>query len=356
VLFDLPLSFPFVLFAQSRLRREPPHAIVATPALAASLVASGHVSLRELRLLVLDEADELLSPAAAPATRALLAAAGAAARAAAVGGGGGGEAATPTPPLRRVWVSATVTPAVVAAAAEAAAYARVPHPPVLLSDAAAGAAAAATSAAPPPPAMSAVLSHWRLELGTLPTQTTAVAAAAPAAAASDAAAAADAALDAAAAAAAAAVARLHAALTPKGPILVFAPSGGAAPSLLAALRARAFRAAALTATQPAERRERAAVLRGVRAGRTQVLVTTEMGARGMDLPAVALVVNAGAPLSHGAYLHRAGRAGRSAPGCIAPTPVRFCAFCVMCFLRFCVCVCAACADACIARCVRRGLW
>jgi superfamily II DNA/RNA helicase len=330
-------SFP----AQSRLRREPPHAIVATPALAASLVASGHVSLSSLRLLVLDEADELLSPAAAPATRALLAAAGAAAARAGASSSGGGE---PAPPLRRVWVSATVTPAVVAAAAEAAAHARAPHPPVLLSDASAAAAGvpSATSAVPlpPPPAMSSALSHWRLDVGTSAAPPpTAVAVTATAAADADI----DAAADAAAAAAAAAVARLHAALTPEGPILVFAPSGAAAPALLAALRGRAFRAAALTATQPAERRERAAVLRGVRAGRTQVLVTTEMGARGMDLPAVALVVNAGAPASHGAYLHRAGRAGRSAPGCVTPTPVRF-ALCVLaCSASACVlfisCVC-----------------
>ncbi len=301
-------------------------------------------------MLVLDEADELLSAAAAPATRAVLAAAR---EASSRDGSASSADAAVAPPLRRVWVSATITPPVARAAAEAAAAA--PHPPVLLSDA--GASAQARSAQPEGSAQQAhrvapALTHYRLDLPALPALRAAPPAA-PAVAPADA----RAPESAADGATAAAVARLHAALAPKGPILVFAGSGAAAPPLLAALRARSFRAAALTASHPAERRERAAVLRGVRSGRTQVLVTTEMGARGIDLPRVALVVNAGAPPSAGAYLHRAGRAGRCAPGSLAAAPVRSRARAVASRLCFCDCDCALRlrADARCARCVRRVL-
>lgn len=42
---------------------------------------------------------------------------------------------------------------------------------------------------------------------------------------------------------------------------------------------------------PADRKERAAVLRRVKSGLVQVLVTTEMGSRGLDIPGVEVVVN-----------------------------------------------------------------
>lgn len=52
----------------------------------------------------------------------------------------------------------------------------------------------------------------------------------------------------------------------------------------------------------------------------QVLVTTEMGSRGLDFPNVAVVVNFEPPADTRAYLHRAGRAGRYAPGLSSPPP------------------------------------
>jgi hypothetical protein len=114
--------------------------------------------------------------------------------------------------------------------------------------------------AAPAPRLPSALTHWRLALplpaGTVPDG--------PAADAER----------------AAVVARLHAALQPKGTMLIFAPTAERAAPLVAALASRQFRAAALTASAPAERRARAALLRGVRSGRVAALVTTEMGARG----------------------------------------------------------------------------
>ena len=284
----------------ARLRKEPPHIAVATPALAAALVSGDApaMHLGALRTLVLDEADELLAAAIAPATRAVLKAAAAGATAKAPR-----EPDVPLAPpqLRRYWISATVTPEVVAAAA-----AESNTPLLLFTDAGAAdatASHAAEAAAPPAPRLPPALTHWRLALplpaGTSPDSLVADAERA------------------------AIVARLHAALQPKGPMLIFAPSAERAAPIVAALARRSFRAAALTAAAPAERRARAALLRGVRSGRTAALVTTEMGARGLDLPRVALVVNAAPPAGGaGAYLHRAGRAGRHAPGADAPAPVR----------------------------------
>lgn len=45
-----------------------------------------------------------------------------------------------------------------------------------------------------------------------------------------------------------------------------------------------------------------------------------MGSRGLDLPGVSVVVNFDPPADTKAYLHRAGRAGRFAPGLSAPPP------------------------------------
>lgn len=45
-----------------------------------------------------------------------------------------------------------------------------------------------------------------------------------------------------------------------------------------------------------------------------------MGSRGLDLPGVAVVVNFDVPGDSKAYLHRAGRAARFAPGLSAPPP------------------------------------
>jgi superfamily II DNA/RNA helicase len=61
---------------------------------------------------------------------------------------------------------------------------------------------------------------------------------------------------------------------------------------------------------------RDAAVASLRAGVCDVLVATDVAARGLDLPGVELVVHADPPKDADAYAHRAGRAGR--PGCAAP--------------------------------------
>jgi superfamily II DNA/RNA helicase len=56
--------------------------------------------------------------------------------------------------------------------------------------------------------------------------------------------------------------------------------------------------------------QRARALEGVREGRLRVLLSTEMAARGLDLPRVSHVINFDPPTSVREYVHRAGRAGR----------------------------------------------
>ena len=60
---------------------------------------------------------------------------------------------------------------------------------------------------------------------------------------------------------------------------------------------------------------RDAAIRALREGACDVLVATDVAARGLDLAGVELVVHADAPGCADAYAHRAGRAGR--PGCAA---------------------------------------
>ena len=56
--------------------------------------------------------------------------------------------------------------------------------------------------------------------------------------------------------------------------------------------------------------QRARSLEGARSGRLRVLLSTEMAARGLDLPRVSHVLNFDLPTSFREYVHRAGRTGR----------------------------------------------
>jgi len=109
------------------------------------------------------------------------------------------------------------------------------------------------------------------------------------------------------------LAQLHAALEPKGTMLVFVGDESCVQGTLDGLRARKFSCAALTAHHPKDRKARAALLRQVKSGRVQVVLATEMGARGLDLTGVHTVVNLEPPIDTRQYVHRAGRAARMAP-------------------------------------------
>ena len=78
------------------------------------------------------------------------------------------------------------------------------------------------------------------------------------------------------------------------------------------LPGRGFAAEALHGDVSQTGRER--VLRTFREGRIEVLVATDVAARGLDVPDVALVVNFDIPPDPEYYVHRIGRTGRSGQG------------------------------------------
>ena len=58
-------------------------------------------------------------------------------------------------------------------------------------------------------------------------------------------------------------------------------------------------------------KDRTAAIEGFRAGRTRVLVATDVAARGLDIDAVGLIVNYEVPHTLDTYVHRVGRTGRN---------------------------------------------
>ena len=74
------------------------------------------------------------------------------------------------------------------------------------------------------------------------------------------------------------------------------------------LQARGYMAEGLHGDMSQAVREK--VLRGFRAGRTEVLVATDVAARGLDIPAVSHVINFDIPPDPEYYVHRIGRTGR----------------------------------------------
>ncbi len=91
--------------------------------------------------------------------------------------------------------------------------------------------------------------------------------------------------------------------------LVFCSTREAVKRLHARLLDRGFSAVALSGelTQT----ERTQALQAVRDGRARVLVATDVAARGLDLPDLALVIHADLPNDRDTLLHRSGRTGRA---------------------------------------------
>ncbi|KAF8368543.1 ddx-52 [Pristionchus pacificus] len=94
------------------------------------------------------------------------------------------------------------------------------------------------------------------------------------------------------------------------PAIVFVQSKERARQLMSAISsmATAVPTTLITSEKSAEQRE--AALESFRSGRAWVLVCTEIMGRGLDLPAVNLVVNFDLPASIVSYIHRVGRTGR----------------------------------------------
>ena len=91
--------------------------------------------------------------------------------------------------------------------------------------------------------------------------------------------------------------------------LVFCATREAVKRLHARLVERGFSAAALSGELTQS--ERTHALQALRDGRARVLVATDVAARGLDLPDLALVIHADLPNDRETLLHRSGRTGRA---------------------------------------------
>jgi ATP-dependent RNA helicase RhlE len=97
--------------------------------------------------------------------------------------------------------------------------------------------------------------------------------------------------------------------TPAGRVLVFTRTKHRARSLAAYVKKLGHRAAALQGNMSQNQRQQA--IDGFRAGKFDVLVATDVAARGIDVSAISHVVNYDMPDTVDAYTHRIGRTGRA---------------------------------------------
>ncbi|MEK7619426.1 MAG: DEAD/DEAH box helicase [Patescibacteria group bacterium] len=94
-----------------------------------------------------------------------------------------------------------------------------------------------------------------------------------------------------------------------GTALVFVRTKHAAKKLSFELRHRGFHAAEIHANRSLSQRR--AALDGFKSGRYQVLVATDIAARGIDVSDIGMVINFDLPESPEDYVHRIGRTGRA---------------------------------------------
>jgi len=92
-------------------------------------------------------------------------------------------------------------------------------------------------------------------------------------------------------------------------VLVFVNTRAAAGDIAQALQGDGFSALPLSGELVQAQRTR--TLESFRSGAVKVLVATDVAARGLDIPEVALVIHAGQPEDAEAYVHRSGRTGRA---------------------------------------------
>ena len=93
------------------------------------------------------------------------------------------------------------------------------------------------------------------------------------------------------------------------PAIVFVNTKIGCDRLARQLAASGLRAAPIHADR--SQKDRTAVIESFRAGRTKVLVATDVAARGLDIENVALIVNYEVPRGLDSYVHRVGRTGRN---------------------------------------------
>jgi superfamily II DNA/RNA helicase len=103
----------------------------------------------------------------------------------------------------------------------------------------------------------------------------------------------------------------------RGLTIVFCRTKRASDQVASALTTRGFAAAAVHGDLGQGQRERA--MRAFRSGKVDVLVATDVAARGLDVDDVTHVVNYECPEDDKAYLHRTGRTGRAGRTGVAVT-------------------------------------
>ncbi|WP_097060521.1 DEAD/DEAH box helicase [Salinibacterium xinjiangense] len=103
----------------------------------------------------------------------------------------------------------------------------------------------------------------------------------------------------------------------RGKTVVFTRTKRAAAKLVEELGDRGFNAAAVHGDLNQEQRERA--MAAFKAGKKDILIATDVAARGIDVNDVTHVINHTIPDDHDTYLHRAGRTGRAGKTGIAVT-------------------------------------
>ncbi|GAA3749076.1 DEAD/DEAH box helicase [Leifsonia bigeumensis] len=103
----------------------------------------------------------------------------------------------------------------------------------------------------------------------------------------------------------------------RGKTVIFTRTKRAAAKLVEELGDRGFNAAAVHGDLNQEQRERAMV--AFKAGKKEILIATDVAARGIDVNDVTHVINHTIPEDHDTYLHRAGRTGRAGKTGIAVT-------------------------------------
>ncbi|WP_378146963.1 DEAD/DEAH box helicase [Cnuibacter sp. UC19_7] len=103
----------------------------------------------------------------------------------------------------------------------------------------------------------------------------------------------------------------------RGKTVIFTRTKRAAAKLVEELNDRGFNAAAVHGDLSQEQRERA--MAAFKAGKKDVLIATDVAARGIDVDDVTHVINHTIPDDEKTYLHRAGRTGRAGKTGIAVT-------------------------------------
>ncbi len=92
-------------------------------------------------------------------------------------------------------------------------------------------------------------------------------------------------------------------------MLVFVRTKTATVELAEKLQARGYAAVALNGDIPQQQRER--TIQQLKAGKLDILVATDVAARGLDVERISHVLNYDIPNDTGAYVHRIGRTGRA---------------------------------------------